>query len=88
MIPEWLIDDTADVTEARVFIVHTREPRFVGELLPDDEHDPDGVTLAAPFGQTVCRIDWIDPPEFNSQELLRSMAEAIRHHGAVRGTTS
>ena len=37
MIPEWLIDDTAEIGEARVFCTHTRMPMFVGELLPDDE---------------------------------------------------
>lgn len=82
--PRWLIDDTAVVGDARVFIAHTVKPRFVGELLPVDEGPIDGITFSAPMGQVVCNIDWHDDPVFDSQELLRSMAKAIIHHFSVR----
>lgn len=83
--PRWLIDDTAGIADARVFVVHLCEPRFVGELLPDDEAPPDGVTLAAPLGQTPCRIKWLDPPRFDASELCGSLACALRHHDTARG---
>lgn len=83
--PRWLIDDTAGVSDGRIFVAHMIAPRFVGELLPDDEADIHGITLAAPMGQTVCRIVWFDEPVFDSEELLSSMAKAIRHHDHTRG---
>lgn len=83
--PRWLIDDTTGITDARVFVAHMQRPRFIGELMPDDEADISGITLEAPFHQTVCRIEWFDDPVFDADELCRSMAEAIRHNDAVRG---
>lgn len=83
--PRWLIDDTSGIGDARVFVTHLREPRFVGELLPDDEADPHGITLAAPLGQTLCHIIWFDEPRFDVNELCESLAAALRHHDAVRG---
>jgi hypothetical protein len=83
--PRWLIDDTAGIGDARVFIAHTIKPRFVGELLPVDEGPIDGITFPAPMGQVVCNIAWHDEPIFDSQELLGSMAKAILHHDSVRG---
>jgi len=83
--PRWLIDDTSGITDARVFVAHMMPPRFVGELMPDDEADIAGVTLAAPLGQTVCRITWFDDPVFDPEELIASLADAIHHHDAVRG---
>jgi len=81
--PEWLIDDTADVGEARIFAVHTIKPRLIGELVPDNElgadefrDDVSGLTLAA-AGWTLCRIEWIDKPEFNADRLCRSLREAF-----------
>lgn len=85
-LPRWLIDDTVGLSDARIFIVHTQVPRFIGELLPEDEAGIDGITLAAPFGQVVCGIIWIDDPVFDADELLGSMAEAIRRQEAVRGS--
>lgn len=82
--PKWMIDDTAAISDARVFVAHLESPRFVGELMADDEADIDGITLAAPFGQTVCRVTWFDKPQIDDT-LLQSMAEAIKHHDAVRG---
>lgn len=83
--PRWLIDDTADITNARVFVFHTYTPRFLGELLPDDEAPPGGATFSAPNGQTLCRVVWFDPPEFDGEDICRSLAAAIRHHEGVRG---
>jgi hypothetical protein len=87
MIPEWLIDDTAEIGEARVFCTHTRMPMFVGELLPDDEAPIVGSTFAAPHGQTLCNIVWFDQPSFSdeeAQDMCRSLAEAVKTHDAVR----
>lgn len=84
MIPRWLIDDTADISEARVFVTHTREPRFTGELLPEHESHLDGIELTAPQNQVVSRIRWVDPPEFDATELLESLAGAIHHHYSCR----
>ena len=87
MIPEWLIDDTAEIGEARVFCMHTRDPIFVGELLPDDESPIFGVTFAAPNGQTLCNIEWFDQASFSDEEasaMCRSLAKALAAHDAIR----
>lgn len=83
-LPRWLIDDTADIGQARVFVVHTARPRFVGELFPGDETPLAGVTIAAPHGESVGAIHWIDEPIFDADELCRSLAAAIINHYAIR----
>ena len=83
--PRWLIDDTADITDARVFVAHTQTPRFVGELIPEHESRLEGLELVAPQNQVVSRIQWIDPPEFDATELTASLAAAVDHHYGVRG---
>lgn len=85
-LPRWLIDDTADVTNARMFAVHTQEPRLLGELLPGDEAELEGIELAGlPYGEILTRIVWIDDPVFDANDLCRSLREAIERHAAVRG---
>ena len=85
MLPRWLIDDTADIGNARVFAIHTQEPRLMGELLPKDEAELSGVELSGlPYGEVLTRIVWIDEPVFDADDLCRSLAEAIRRHAAVR----
>ena len=87
MMPEWLIDDTADVGEARIFCIHTREPRFIGELLPDDEAPIEGSVFSAPNGQTLCKIEWWDEASFSDEEasaMCRSLAASLKAHEAVR----
>ena len=83
-LPEWLIDDTADITNARVFVVHTQEPRFVGELLPEEEAEISGITISTIDHQVVCRITWINDPVFDVNKLCSSLAHALRHHFAIR----
>lgn len=81
-----MIDDTSGITDARVFVAHLAEPRFVGELMPDDEHDPSGLTIACPLGQTLCRIATFGPQSLTiTDELIESLHRAIVHHDAVRG---
>jgi len=89
-LPRWLIDDTADITNARVFIFHTQEPRFIGEVLPDDEPGAllGGITISAGHGESLCRIIWIDDPVFDAEELCRSLREALEEHFAIRGRST
>ena len=85
--PVWLIDDTSGISDARVFIAHLAEPRFVGELMPDDEHDPSGLTIACPLGQTLCRIVAMGPqPLTVTDGMIDSLHRAILHHDTVRGS--
>jgi len=84
VIPEWLIDDTSGISEARVYVAHTREPRFYAELVPEDEADPDGIYIEA-TGELLCQVRWIDAPVFDADAIGRSLAEALAHHWAVRG---
>jgi len=84
-LPRWLIDDTADVSNARIFALHTHEPRLIGELLPEEEAGLDGIQLSGlPYGEVLTRILWFDDPVFDADDLCRSLAEAIEHHAAVR----
>jgi hypothetical protein len=85
VLPRWLIDDTADISNARVFAVHTQEPRLIGELLPEDEGGLDAIQLSGlPYGEILTRIVWFDDPVFEADDLCRSLAEAIERHAAVR----
>lgn len=85
-LPRWLIDDSADVTNARVFAIHTQEPRLIGELLPSEEAALEGIELSGlPYEEVLTRIVWIDDPVFDADDLCRSLAAAIEHHAAVRG---
>ena len=95
MLPRWLIDDTSDICNARIFVVHTQEPRFVGELMPEAEADAadvlDRVVISRmPGEQIVTRILWLDDPPFFDDDfaadLAGSLAEAIHRHDAVRST--
>ncbi len=83
--PRWLIDDTTGISSGRVFVAHMAAPRFVGELIPDDEAPIDGITFSAPHGQTLCRIHWYDDPIFDARETTESLSRAMRHHDSVRG---
>lgn len=95
ILPRWLIDDTADLTNARMFAVHTRAPRLIGELVPEDESAIDGIQFGGlPYGQILTRIVWIDQPDLdveirlvNVEELCGSLAAAIEQHAAARGWT-
>ena len=86
--PQWIIDDTAGITDARVFVVHTTHPRCIGEAMPDDEHDPSGTTFSLPTGETLCKITWIDHvaglPDAWWQSFIESLHAAWEHHWAVR----
>jgi hypothetical protein len=90
-LPRWLIDDTAEIGHSRVFVVHTQEPRFIGEIVPESKADLDGIKLTGlPDGKVVSRIIWYDDPVFDDsdsdrEELCRSLMEAITHHTAVTG---
>lgn len=86
-MPEWLIDDTAKIGDARLFITHTMFPRFIAELFEDSEDEGipiDGVTLS--LGEfTLANIDWIDAPSFDADSLIMSLRETILRHGMIRG---
>lgn len=93
-LPEWLIDDTADIGEARIFAVHTSAPRLIGELIPDSElnaeefrEDMTGLTLTV-SGWTLCRVKWIDSPTGDLDAMSRSLAVAMDRHDAIRGTNT
>ena len=84
-LPRWLIDDTADATNARIFAFHTQEPRLIGELLPEEEAGLEGIQLSGlPYGEVLTRILWFDDPVFDAEDLCRSLREAIEHHAAIR----
>jgi len=88
MLPRWLIDDSAGITNARVFAIHTQEPRLIGELLPEREAGLEGIQLTGlPYGEVLARIVWIDDPVFDADDLCRSLARAIEHHATVRNWT-
>ncbi len=89
MLPRFLIDDTADLGNARIFIAHTQDPRFIGELFIDDEEGEsgapiEGVTLRISDTETLAAIDWIDDPVFDPEELIPALCEALAAHCAVR----
>lgn len=89
--PQFLIDDTADLGEARLFVTHTQFPRFIGELFCDDDDGRSdapigGVTLAVTNTEILAAIDWIDPPDFDPEELIPALRAALARHWAIRET--
>ena len=86
-MPRFLIDDTAGISDAQVFVVHTLTPRFVGELVPEDEASVIGqIELSGlPYHEVLTNIKWIDDPIFDPNELIPAMAAAIENHAAARG---
>lgn len=86
-MPRFLIDDTAGISDAQIFVVHTQTPRFIGELVPEDEAEVIGqIELTGlPDHEVLTRIVWIDDPIFDPDELIPAMAQAIENHAAARG---
>lgn len=86
-IPEWLIDDTAGIEGARIFVAHTVEPIFFGELLPEDEAGLEPFQFSGlPYCQVLTNIWWVHEPIFDANELCRSLTEAIENHEAIRNS--
>lgn len=90
MLPRFLIDDTAEIGDARIFVTHTQRPRFVGELFIEDEDDGlnapiSGVTLSVSDTEVLAAIDWFDDPVFDPGELVTALREAMEHHWSIRG---
>lgn len=65
----------------RLYLTHTREPRFVGELLDEEDHAiaEGGVTMSLPAsGELLARIMWIDDPAgCDLHRLRREIEDAI-----------
>ena len=83
-LPEWLVDDTADITNGRLFVAHTEGPALFGEILPEDDAPIDGLTVSLSGNLVLCRIVWLTNGDFDDQ-MIRSLAEALEHHDDVRG---
>jgi len=90
-LPRFLIDDTAELGDARVFVTHTDRPRFVGELFIEDENGNTdapllngGVTLSVSATEVLAAIDWIDDPIFDPNELIPALRGALETHWLIR----
>lgn len=85
-LPRFLIDDTAGISDAQIFVIHTQTPRFIGELVPEDEASPLGqIELTGlPLRQVLTNIVWFDDSSFDPNELIPSLAKAIERHDAIR----
>lgn len=62
--------------EEAIYVTHTQRPRFVGIIYDADEAPVSGVTFSI-GDAVVVDIDWIDPPVFDSEELLTALREAL-----------
>ncbi|MGV3605221.1 MAG: hypothetical protein ACO1RA_02355 [Planctomycetaceae bacterium] len=85
--PRWLIDDTAAIADACIFVFHTRWPRFLCELIPNDELTAEDLRLsiAAPHEQSLARIQWIDNAKgADLAEIAKAFQRAYHHHESVR----
>lgn len=71
----------------RLYVTHTRWPRFVGELFADDDADlDDGLSLALPLsGEVLANFDWIDDPAECDLQSLRRDVEAFIEESDFRG---
>jgi len=85
-LPRWLIDDTTGIADGRIFAVHTQEPRCIGELLPEDEADTDGIVIGGlPDAQVLCHINWIDPIiQSELVDMANDLVLAMTHHHGLR----
>jgi len=77
---EWLWAD--DVGGLHSYIMHTRQPRFIAELVEDDE------ALNPPFeyetrrGETLCNFVWLDEPPEDLTQLLGEVEEFLADYDA------
>jgi len=62
-LDRWLIAE--NIESSRQYIIHTQQPRFIGEILDNE----DG-------GNDVTELIWIDEPPPNAGFLARLMREA------------
>ena len=84
-IPRFLIDDTAEIGDARVFVCHTRKPRFFAEIVPEEDATRAGIEFSGlPKGEVATRIHWIDDPVFDADEMIEALSDALDSHWAIR----
>ena len=71
----WIIGESA--TAERTYVIHTQEPRFIGEVF--DEDDADGILSSCSFamtnGQSLANLIFIDDIPGND-ELTVLLSEA------------
>ncbi|NIP26662.1 MAG: hypothetical protein GWN94_19825 [Phycisphaerae bacterium] len=60
---KWLIAENVD--GSRQYIIHTQEPRFIGEILDNEEG-----------GKDVNEFIWLDEPPLDVSFMARLMREA------------
>ncbi len=79
-LPRWIIDDTT--RPGHILVTHTQKPRLTGELLLPDETPEEGISLPAPGGRFLAKIDWLDGPScWEEQDLYDSLKTALKRHG-------
>ncbi len=89
-IPRFIIDDTAEPGDARVFIMHTISPRFVAELIPANESFigvGTNVSFSLASGDSCCVLEFYDEPALSdaeASELCHAIDAVLSHHFAIR----
>lgn len=81
-VPKWLIGETE---EEREYIIHLESPRFIAEILEDEEL-VSGVAYITLGGDQLCHLTWLDlPPKEPEAERnwLTRAAEALTRYSAA-----
>ena len=79
---EWLWADDAGGVHS--YIVHTHSPRFIAEIVEDDElHPPFEYQLIT--GETLCNFTWLDPPPEDLTALLNEAENFLAEYDDKSG---
>ena len=65
---EWLWAD--DAGGKRSFLVHTYHPRFIAEIIDNDEELHPPFEYITSCGEMLCNFNWIDAPPEDLTQLL------------------
>jgi hypothetical protein len=84
-LPRVLIDDTAAIGEARVFVIHLPFPRIVGELIYEGENALLETQVLALNDTLALQIHHAEPATAAQlAETIPDILAAIQHHDDIR----
>jgi len=80
---EWLWAD--DVEGKHSYIIHTRRPRFIAEIVDDNKTFNPPFEYETQSGETLCNFIWLDPPPEDLTLLLNEAENFLAEYDAATG---
>jgi len=83
----WLVAEGSELGKGgvpRQYILHTKAPKFVAEVLDDRDEPPEAVGVNLGGGQAMVLLEWWDPAPTGPalDALLREAAAALAKYDA------